>query len=316
MTPADERRSFSPTPEALVRVDVLVGNGGNLWRVTQQTGDELLCGLRKVVLRTRVEERVGVALEQRHVGVHSRTRMFGEWLRHECRIDTLLDGHLFDDGSESHDVVGHGQSIRVSQVDLVLPRATLVMAEFHRDAKLLEHRYRAASKVVSGSAWNIVEVTRVINRNRALWTDLRRFQQIKLDLWVNVERETHRGCFGQRPAQHVAWVGCSRSTVRSSDVAEHAGGRVNLATPRQNLEGARVWLGQHVGFVGAREALNSTAVEANTFGERALDLCWCDCDRLQCSGYVGEPKPHELNGTFFDSTKHEISLLIQCWILS
>ena len=66
-------------------------------------------------------EDVGVPLEQRHVGVHAGSGVFREGFRHERRVDALGDGHLPDDDSEGHDVVRHGQGIRVAEVDLVLP---------------------------------------------------------------------------------------------------------------------------------------------------------------------------------------------------
>ena len=37
-------------------------------------------------------------------------------------MDALGDGNFPDDDPEGHDVVRHGQGIRVAKVDLVLPR--------------------------------------------------------------------------------------------------------------------------------------------------------------------------------------------------
>ena len=99
----------------------------------------MLGSFRKVVLRTRIEEGVCVTLKKRHVSVHTGSRVLGEWLWHESRVDALFDGNLFDYSAEGHDVIGHRQGICISQVDFILTRATFVVTKFHRNAELLEH---------------------------------------------------------------------------------------------------------------------------------------------------------------------------------
>ena len=123
------------------------------------------------------------------MSVHSRAWVLGERLRHECRVNTLFDCNLFDNGSESHDVVGHCQSICVAKIDFVLTRATLVVTELDRDSELLEHRNCSPSEVVCGAARNVVEVAGLVYRNRTLFTKLSGFEQVELDFRVNVERK-------------------------------------------------------------------------------------------------------------------------------
>ena len=91
----------------------------------------MLRGLAQAVVTARVKECIRVSLEKRHVGVHSRAWVFGEWFRHESGVNALLDGNLFDNGSEGHDVIGHGQSVGIAKIDLVLTRTTLVVTEFN-----------------------------------------------------------------------------------------------------------------------------------------------------------------------------------------
>ena len=63
MTPADEGWGFAAAPETLVRVHVLVSYRGDFGRVSQHSGYELAADLREVVLRRRIEERVGISFE-------------------------------------------------------------------------------------------------------------------------------------------------------------------------------------------------------------------------------------------------------------
>ncbi len=110
----------------------------------------------------RAVERVGVALEQAHVGVHRRPGMLGERLGHERRPHSVAQRDLFDDVAEGHHVVGHRQRIGVAQVDLLLARRTLVVAELHRDAHLLERVDGVAAEVRRGVVHGLVEIAAVV----------------------------------------------------------------------------------------------------------------------------------------------------------
>jgi hypothetical protein len=133
--------------------------------------------------------------------------MLGERLRHERRVDALLDRHLLDDRAERHDVVRRRERVRVPQIDLVLTGAGLVVTELDRDAEILEHANRPTPEVVSGSARHVVEEAGRVDRHRRPVDELRGLQQVELDLRVRVEREPAVGRLGQRALEHVARVG-------------------------------------------------------------------------------------------------------------
>ena len=89
---------------------------------------------------------------------------------------------------------------------------------------------------------------------------------------MRVEREAAVGGFREGPLQYVARVRRRRLAVGGHDVAEHAGGRVHLAAPREDLEGRRVRVGEHVSLERPSQSLDRRAVEANALAEGALDL--------------------------------------------
>ena len=200
VAPADEARRLVAAPEPLVRVDELVRDGGDLVRVPQQARDEVAADLRELVLRALLVERVDVALEQRHVRVHAAAGLAAERLRHERRVDALLDRDLFDHGAEGHDVVGRRERVGVAQVDLVLAGPALVVAELDRDAEVLEHPHRAAAEVVRRAAGHVVEVAGGVDGLGAVRAERRRLEQVELDLGVRVEREAAR----RRPSRASA----------------------------------------------------------------------------------------------------------------
>ncbi|MBG9885197.1 hypothetical protein ABE10_01060, partial [Bacillus toyonensis] len=162
--PRDEARRLVAAPQSLVGVDELVGDGRDLVRVSKEPGDELTPRLRQLVLRALLVEGVGVSFEERHMRVHSAPGMTAERFRHEGRVDPLLDRDLLDHRAEGHHVVGGRERVRVAQVDLVLARAALVVAELHRDAEVLEHAHRAPPEIVRGAAGDVVEVAGRVHR--------------------------------------------------------------------------------------------------------------------------------------------------------
>ena len=300
----------SPPHSALVGVDELVGHRRDLVRVAEQAGDELPADLGELVLRALFVERVDVALEQRHVGVHAAAGLAAHRLGHERGVDALLDRDLFDHGAERHDVVRRGEGVRVAQVDLVLARAALVVAELDRDAEVFQHAHGSPAEVVGRAAGHVVEVTGRVDRLGAVRAEGRRLEEVELDLGVRVERETGVGGLRQRPLQDVARIGDGGLTVGRRDVAEHPRGRVDLAPPGQDLERGGVGVREQVRFVRPRQALDRGAVEAQALAESALDLCGCDGHRLQRADHVCEPQSYELHASFFDGPQNEVTLLV------
>ena len=278
--------------------------------MAEETGDELATDLRELVLRALLVEGVDVALEQRHVRVHAAAGLAADRLRHERRVDALLDRDLFDDRAERHDVVGRRQRVGVAQVDLVLTRSALVVAELDGDAEVLQHPHRATAEVVRRSAGDVVEVAGRVDRLGPVGAEGRGLQQVELDLGVRVEREPGVGGLRERALEDVAGIGDGGLPVGRRDVAEHARRRVDLAAPRQDLERRRVGMGEQVRLVRAGEALDRRAVEAEPLAERPLDLGGRDRDRLQGADDVGEPQADELDAPLLDRAQNEVTLLV------
>ena len=158
--------------------------------------------------------------------------MLREWFRHECRVDTLGDGHLPDHHSEGHDVVRHGQCIRVAKIDLVLPRRPLMMAEFYGDTHLLQHCDGVASEIGSVAEGGVIEVATVVEGNRRVELA----EQKELDLRMDVEGEPQVSSLLQGTFQHVPRIGEARGSIRQLDVAQHPGCATIRLPPRQHLE--------------------------------------------------------------------------------
>ena len=124
------------------------------------------------------------------------------------------------------------------------------------------------------------------------------------------------GGLGEGPLQHVPRVGDARGAV-GQGAGRRTSGPCRALSPRQGstwkVDG--VGLGEHVGLVDAREALDDRAVEADALGEGALELGRRDRHRLQGAEHVGEPEPDEPDVALFDRAEHELLLTVHVSIL-
>nr|EIF89406.1 putative NAD/FAD-dependent oxidoreductase [Streptomyces tsukubensis NRRL18488] len=320
MAPADVRGGLAAraraaggaAPDALVGVHPLVGDGGDLGGVAQQSGDERAADLGELVLGAGLVEGVPVTLEEGEVGVHSGAGVLAEGLGHERGLHALLQRDLLHHQPEGHDVVGGGERVGVAQVDFLLAGGALVVAELDRDAHGLQHRDGLAAEVHADVLRGVVEVAGVVGGHRAAAVDGLVLQQEELDLGVGVEGEAEIGGPGQHPLEDEAGVREGRRAVRHEDVAEHPGGAGGLGAPGQDLEGAGVRFGDHVGFVDPGEALDGGAVEADALVKRLFQFGGCDGDGLQEAQHIGEPEAHEADVALLQRAEHKFLLLVHC----
>ena len=152
-----------------------------------------------------------------------------------------------------------------------------MVAELHGDAHLLQHRDGVAPEIGSVAEGGVVEVAAVVEGNRRIEPA----EQEELDLRVDVEGEPHVGGLLQRAFQHVSGIRETRGTVGQLDVAQHPGRATIGLPPRQHLEGRRVRMDDHVGFVDPGKSLDGRAVKTNSLRYGSLDLGGCDGHRLQ-----------------------------------
>ena len=242
--------------------------------------------------------------------MHAGTGRVGQGLGHEAGVNATLQGNLLDHRTECHDVVGHGERVRVSQIDLVLAWPRLMVRVFHRDAHLLEHVHGGAAEVHAWAARHVVEVAALVDRGRGLGPVVLAFEQVELDFRMHVEREALVLGFGERALQHVTWIAERRLAVRGQNVAEHAGGTLRATAPRQDLERRGIGLNDHIVFGHAGHALDGGTVEAETLLKRGFQFGRSNRHGLQCSQHVREPQTNKAHVAFFDRAQRKLLLFI------
>ena len=242
--------------------------------------------------------------------MHAGTWSVGKRLRHEAGVNAALQRNLFDDGTEGHDVVGRGERVRITQIDLVLAWTRLMMRVFHRNAHLFEHVDGGAAEVHAWAARHMVEIAALIDWGWRLGPIILSFEQIEFDFRMHVEGEAFFLGFRQSLLQHMTRIAQRRLAIRGKHVAEHARGALRASTPRQNLECRRVGLDDHIVFGHTGEAFHCGTVESEPFLERSFQFSRCDSHGLQRSQHIREPQTNEAHVAFFDCAQSKLLLFI------
>ena len=104
--------------------------------------------------------------------------------------------------------------------------------------------------------------------------------------------------------QRRARIAAERAVVGLAHVAEHPRDD-RVRPPRQDLERARVGVGDDVVLAQPRGALQRRAVQADALLQRRLELGDGDRDALEQAEHVDEPEADELHAPFLDRAQHE-----------
>ena len=162
--PRDRGRRLVAGHQALVRIHERVGDRAEALRVLQQSADVVQARLAQLNLVLRIEERVLAALEERLMRVHARAVHAEDRLRHEGRVQVVVQRHVLDDEAARAHVVRRRQHIVIVKIDLVLARRDFVMRGLDVHAHLLEGDDDLAADVFAEIDRREVEVAGAIVR--------------------------------------------------------------------------------------------------------------------------------------------------------
>ena len=193
--------------------------------MSQNAGNETLCGVGELVFIIRVVECISVPFKEGNMSVHAIARQILERFRHECRLHTVFHCNLLNDVAERHHVIRHSQRIGVAQIDFLLTRRIFVMGELHRDSHVFQHRDRFLAKAGCAVVDRLVKVTAIVRWHRRLSISSQALYEEKLNLRVDERVEALVGKRLNLAAQHLAWICPRRLPVGHDNVAEHARGR-------------------------------------------------------------------------------------------
>ena len=225
-------------------------------------------------------------------------------------MNATLQRNLLDDGTEGHDVVGRGERIRITQINLILAWTRLMVRVFHRNAHLFEHVDGGTAEVHARAARHMVEIAALIDWGWRLGPIILPFEQIEFNFRMHVEGEALLLGFRQSLLQHMTRIAQRRLAIRGKHVAEHACSALRTAAPWKNLEGRRIGFDDHIVFGHTGETFHRGTVESEPFLERSFQFSRCDSHGLQCSQHIREPQTNEAHVAFFDCAQSKLLLFI------
>jgi hypothetical protein len=184
-----------------------------------------------------------------------------------------------------------------------------VLGVLDADAHLFEHQHRAATQLAAGVVGQEVEVTALVDGVRGV-AGVEVFEVEVLDFGGDEERVALASAPRRARDATAGADSPRRAAVNVVDVTEDPGHPGALFVPGQELERGEVGSGEHVGFLGAREAVDGAAVKGHALIERVLEFGRRDVEGLVAPQHVGEPELHEAHAAFFDGSQHVLGLAL------
>ena len=182
------------------------------------------------------------------------------------------------------------------------------MRVLDRDAHLLERENRVAAQVGSHVERRQIKVAALVEHLGAVGV----LEVVVLQLRADVHDVAHLFGACGLALEHVARIAVEVLPFGRFDRAEHARHGVALGAPREDLEGGRLGVREHVRLAVQREAANAAAVEAHALLERVLELARDNGKRLHMAQHVAEPKAHEMNVAALDRFEDEVLIGAAC----
>ena len=153
----------------------------------------------------------------------------------------VLASDLLHHQATGHEVIGNGERIAESQVDLLLAWRSLMMSRFHLDSHPLQRKDRLSPDLRSKVGGDKVEVTACIEH---LSTRIGVKVEV-LQLRTNVHREPGIARSCQGTPESPTGIASVVASIRLKDVADQA----SDVSPRQNSERLWIRLGDHVALI-------------------------------------------------------------------
>ena len=203
----------------------------------------------------------------------------------------MAQRHLLDDEARGHDVVRHGQRVRVHQVHLVLAGGGLMVGRLDGDAHLAEVEHRLTPKVRGDIARRLVEIAASVDSGGVI----RALEVEKLNVRSYVELQAQTAGLLHALLEDVAGIAVEGRVLRGHDVAEHAGHGVLSRAPGEDAERGGVRQQHHVPLGVPGETLDGRAVEGHAAHEGVLKRLHGDGDALDVAQDVRKPETNKLD---------------------
>src|SRR5680860_367217 len=173
---------------------------------------------RQVILIRAIKEGVSFTLEQRLVSMHAGPVLTEDGFGHESGVEPTRLSHLFDRQPIGHDVIRHGEGVRVAKIYLVLRGGDFMVGIFHLQPQFLKSDDGIPTQIRRHIQRSQIEIPPMVEYLGAFTV----LEVEVLQLRPQVHGEAHAPRLVQQALEHITLVAREGGTVRRLDVTEHA----------------------------------------------------------------------------------------------
>ena len=229
------------------------------------------------------------------IDVQAAARMAGKGLRRKIRRQTAAHGDGLHHRAEGHRMVRRRERVGIAEIDLILPRALLMVGAFRLDAKLPQRQADLPADIFTFVGRGDVHIARVVIGAAGGVAAFVGFEQVKLHLCAKGEGDPSLLRFTDGVFQQITGVGVQNRAVRVGDVAEHPHHPAAFRTPGQLGQCHGVGPQQKVRADLAAEARNGGRVDGDAAFKGALQLAGHHGDVFLSAEHITEGQPDELD---------------------
>ena len=192
--------------------------------------------------------------------------------RHKRGVQPVARGNGLHRRFEGYEIIGGFQRAAVLKVDLVLPRALLVMGAFRLHAHLLQRQADFPPDVFPLIQRRNVAVSRPVMRDQEGIALFVGFKQIKLAFRAGFADVSHRSGALHRQLQHPAAVPFKIAAVWPFDVAEQPHHPAMRRPPGQDRKRRRIRNQKQIGFLHVQKTPHGGRIKRNSLLKSPFQL--------------------------------------------
>ena len=229
-----------------------------------------------------------------------RKRFWGEVRSHSAELcDRLYDS------SKSQGVIGRSQSIRITEVNFVLPGTFFVVRALRMDSHFFKRKADLTADIFSVIVRSDVHVSGRITRNLCRAAVF--IPQKQIEFLLGAEREFNACGFGFLDSffQETACIARERSTVRVRDIGKHLHDPAVFRPPGERHQCLRVRMQEQIAVHLIPESVYRRGVKRDAVCEGPLQFIRHDRDVLLPAEHIAESETDELD-ILFENILHDL----------
>ena len=224
----------------------------------------------------------------------------GDGLGAEIGVQTVSGRNGFHHGAEGHRVVGCTKGIGIPEIDLVLPRALLVMAGLRADTHPLQGQTDLPADILAFVLGGNIHVAGMVIGNFNGFAVVIQPEQVELQLRTDGKHVTGPGRVLHRPLQNAAGIMDKQYSVLIRNGAVHPHHPAAFRPPGQHRQRGGVGMQEQIRMHLIPEPGNGGGIDGNAVFKGPFQLMGHDGDVLGMPPHITERQADELHILLLD----------------